>query len=284
MIKKNRKSLGQVFLKDKNVLFDILNLVNLSSDDLVLEIGSGEGDLTSLLLKNAYQVVSVEIDRHLFNKTKDLFKENKNLLLYNQDFLKFDLSEIFKLEPDKNKRKVIANIPYNLTSPILKILLNENEIKKSGISEHTPLFSEIYIMVQKEVANRLTGSPGHKAYGAISIFVQYCSKVEILLEVSKNSFNPIPKVDSTFIKLTPFSKNPIKINNPEIFWNLVRDIFSTRRKTLKNSLRTSKFFSKYINHLSEEIDLKIRGETLNINELARISNIIDKIEGDIFKN
>ena len=254
-----KKSLGQNFLIDKNIQNKIIENVDLDPADTVLEIGPGEGAITGLLCQNAAKVFAVEIDRSLCALLTSKFATVQNLSVINADFLKFDLRSL----PPGNKLKVIGNIPYYITSPIVEHLLLYRE-----------KISEIYLTVQKEFANRMAADPGSKVYGSFSCFVQYYTQPEILFLIKKNSFHPAPKVDSCFMRMKLREEPAVKVKNEAMLFKIIRTAFGQRRKTMKNGLeelipnrKLEEFFRLY------DIDPRIRAEDLALQDFANIANL-----------
>lgn len=269
-----RKRFGQNFLTDKSVLDEIVNKSNITDQDFILEIGPGHGYLTEKIQKNAKQVLAVEIDRDLYKNLKEKFSTANNLEILNEDFLKTDLSLIdFKNIPFEN-RKVIANIPYYITTPIIMKLANEKLIKREGISNSIKYFSEIIIMIQKEVGERIIAQAGTKDYGSLSLICQYAFDVEKLIFVDRKSFHPSPKVDSIVIKLKTKKEDEFDIKNPKIMWEIIHGVFVSRRKNLRNSLKIAGLSSEDIEKISSTYDLNIRGENLSLKDFVNMSNIL----------
>ncbi|MEO0834960.1 MAG: 16S rRNA (adenine(1518)-N(6)/adenine(1519)-N(6))-dimethyltransferase RsmA, partial [Cyanobacteria bacterium J06642_3] len=227
-----RKQFGQHWLRDEAVLDQIVSAAKLTKSDRILEIGPGTGNLTSRLLAEAAALVAVEIDRDLCKKLVHKYGEQDNFLLAQSDFLKLDLASLLQDFPRfQNPNKVVANIPYNITGPIIAKLLGK-------IANPAPQqYESIVLLVQKEVGERLVAVPGSKAYGALSIRVQYLANCELICDVLAKSFYPPPKVDSVVIKLTPRElKNPA--NNPRQLSTLIKLGFASRRKMLRNNLKS----------------------------------------------
>ncbi|GIW21333.1 MAG: ribosomal RNA small subunit methyltransferase A [Candidatus Sericytochromatia bacterium] len=272
-----RKRFGQNFLINKFVIDEIINKSNITSNDFVLEIGPGHGYLTEKIQKLVKNVFAVEIDRDLYKNLKDKFKECSNIDFVNEDFLKLELSQIdFKNIPFEN-RKVVANIPYYITTPIIMKLANEKIIKREGLSKSNKYFSEIIIMLQKEVADRILAKKGTKEYGSLSLICQYAFDIEKLISVDKTCFYPIPKVDSTVIKMKTKLKDDFNIVNHEIMWKIINGVFTSRRKSLRNSLKIAGLSDKDIEKVSLYYDLSIRGEELEFRDFVKISNLIGDI-------
>jgi 16S rRNA (adenine1518-N6/adenine1519-N6)-dimethyltransferase len=255
------KSLGQNFLKDDTVLDAIIEGAQICSEDNVLEIGPGVGTLTKELLKHSKKVTAIELDSKLIPILEDELKEFSNFHLLNQDILKCDLNSILGEE----KVKVVANLPYYITTPVLKRLLygNYNIIS-------------IIVMVQKEVGERINAKVGTKNYGGLTLMVQYYSTSSIIKQVPPSSFVPSPKVDSIVLKLELLKEPKVKVNNEEEFFHLIKESFNMRRKTLWNALKSLKFNEEHMKEsfIKANIDPSRRGETLTIEEFAALSNAI----------
>lgn len=263
------KGLGQNFLINENVVDDIVTGAEISDDDCILEIGPGIGVMTYEMASAAKKVVAVEIDSFLLPVLEETLQSFNNVEVINNDVLKTDIREIIKEKFDGQAPKVVANLPYYITTPIVMKLL-EDELP----------ISDIVVMVQKEVADRMMASPRTKAYGALSVAVQYYSEPEIVTVVPPSSFMPQPKVSSSVIRLKVRPKEGLELLDKKVFFNTVKDAFSKRRKTLLNALssgimKTSKDNLKIAFELSG-IDGTRRGETLTIEEFAKLSNEIYK--------
>ena len=261
-----QKKYGQNFLVDTNILEGIVNAAEISKEDVVLEIGPGMGSLTQYLLEAAKEVIAVEVDKMLIPILNENLKEYDNLTLIHGDVLKLDLDEILKGQ----RVKVVANLPYYITTPIVMELLEKQENIES-----------ITVMVQKEVADRMQEGPGSKSYGALSLAVQFYSKPEIVLNVSKHCFLPKPDVDSAVIKLDIYKKEerPVKVKDAPFMFRLIRAAFNQRRKTLLNALSndagTKIPKEKTLAALSEMGKSEsIRGEALTLEEFARVSDLL----------
>lgn len=253
------KKLGQNFLINQEIIDDIVEKSEISKDDVVIEIGPGLGSLTKALLAKAKKVVAIELDPNMVDVLKGRFL-NDNLEIIFGDVLKVDLNEIIK---EEHSVKVVANLPYYITTPILMKLLEEKYSFKS-----------ITVMVQKEVGERICSEPGTKEYGAITIAVNYYSLPHIIIDVPKENFLPSPEVDSCVVKLDILDEPPVKLKDEEIFFEIVRDGFNHRRKTISNSLSSGKQDKeKVIQVLNKlNIDEKLRAEDLTIEEFANIVN------------
>ena len=252
-----KKSLGQNFIIDIEIINQIIEIAGLSKDDEILEIGAGLGTLTMYLAEKVKRVVAIEKDRRLSKELEKSLSEIKNLELYNEDILQVDLKRFY----NENKMKVVSNLPYSISSPILIRLLEKRE-----------LFSLIVIMIQREVGDRIAAKPGGKDYGSLSILLQTYMEVTIGLSVPSDAFWPKPKVESVVIKLIPLDRPRIKITDEKLFNKIVRTAFSTRRKILGNAL-SSIFPKDKLNAIldSSGIDRTRRAETLSIEEFARIT-------------
>ncbi len=265
------KSLGQNFLIDENVINTAIKKSNINKEDLVIEIGPGLGTLTKYLLESAGRVVCVELDKRMINILNERFFLYENFEVINADILKTDLNKIIKEAKEKynlKNAKIVANLPYYITTPIIMQLL-ENKIDIECIT----------VMIQKEVADRLAEIPGGKNTGAITYTVYYYGIAEKLLEVPNTSFIPEPSVTSEVIKINIRKEPAVKVNNEEGFFKLIKISFLQRRKTLLNALSNNGISSKeeLTKMLKElEIDEKIRSEKLTIEQFANISNYLYK--------
>lgn len=255
------KSLGQNFLINESILDEIVESANISDDDVVLEIGTGIGTLTSKLCERAKKVIAVEIDKNLLPILQETLSDFDNITIINKDILKIDINEELTNLGINQKIKVVANLPYYITTPIIMKILEEKVNVDCMV-----------LMLQKEVANRINATTSTKDYGSLSIAVQYYCDTDIVCKVPKNSFIPEPNVDSLVIKLSVNEKRKVDIEDEDLFFKIVRGSFSKRRKTILNSL------AGYENLVDKEkiekilekanIDTKRRGETLSIYEFA----------------
>jgi 16S rRNA (adenine1518-N6/adenine1519-N6)-dimethyltransferase len=265
-----KKSLGQNFLTDSHVLEKIIRAAELTPESGVIEIGPGIGALTERIAEQAKKVVAIEIDRRLVPVLKELFETCFHVEIIQGDALLVDLKQIVDEQFwDVKTLHVVANLPYYVTSPILVRLLEER----------LPL-KNIVIMIQKEVADRLTAVPGTKDYSSLSVLVQYYAEVREVARVPSHVFVPRPQVDSAVICLTLRSKPAVDVTNESLFFKIVRAAFSKRRKTLLNSLHTTLFPNKEKTDVESwlieaGIDPKRRGETLDLGEFARLTEVID---------
>ncbi len=267
---KANKALGQNFLISQNVVENIVESSNIGDNDLVIEVGPGLGTLTKYLLEKAKKVICVELDKKMIKILEDRFKLYENFELINQDILKVDLKNIIKEEKEKNNIanvKIVANLPYYITTPIIMKLLEE-ELDLESIT----------VMIQKEVADRLIAVPGEKNTGAITYTVYYYAESEGILEVPNDSFIPEPEVTSKVIKLNIRNKAPVEVKNKEVMFRIIKCAFMQRRKTLLNSLTNAKVFlnkEEGINILKElNLEESVRPEMLCLQDFADIANKI----------
>ena len=265
-----QKKFGQNFLIDTHVLDKIISESNITKDDCVLEIGPGIGTMTQYLAENAREVVAVEIDKALIPILEDTLSDYDNVTVINDDILKVDINKIVEEKNNGNAIKVVANLPYYITTPIIMGLFES----------HVPLKS-ITIMVQKEVADRMQVGPGTKDYGALSLAVQYYAKPEIVANVPPNCFMPRPNVGSAVIRLTRYENPPVSVNNENFMFSLIRASFNQRRKTLVNGLQNGGLglSKEIILSALEKMELSptIRGEALTLEQFASLSNILENM-------
>lgn len=265
-----RKQFGQHWLRDEEILEQIILAAELTKSDRVLEIGPGTGNLTSRLLPMVSALVSVEIDRDLCKKLVYKYGEQDNFLLIQDDFLKSDLAPFLQDFPKfQNPHKVVANIPYNITGPIIAKLLGK-------IATPAPQqYESIVLLVQKEVGDRLVAIPGSKAYGALSIRVQYLASCELICDVPAKSFYPRPKVDSVVIKLTPRTLQ-YPAHNPRQLETLIKLGFASRRKMLHNNLQSLIKTAELTPILAQlNFNPQCRAEDLSLEEWILLSNNIN---------
>lgn len=268
-----QKKFGQNFLIDGNVVEKIVREAGVTGDDFVLEIGPGIGTMTQILCENAREVVAVEIDKNLIPILQDTLSEYDNVTIINEDILKVDICTLAREKNEGRPIKVVANLPYYITTPIIMGLFES----------HVPIDS-ITIMVQKEVADRMQVGPGTKDYGALSLAVQYYAKPEIILTVPASCFMPRPNVDSAVIRLTRYEKSPVEVCDEKLMFRIIRASFNQRRKTLANGLNNSseihlpkELITEAINELCH--NPSIRGEALTLEQFAELTNIIsDKMK------
>ena len=265
------KSLGQNFLVYEDVVNGIFNESEVSKEDLVIEIGPGLGTLTSVLLEKAGKVVCIELDKRMVNIVTDRFSLYENFEVINEDVLKVDLRKIIEENLQKNnlkKAKIVANLPYYITTPIIMKLL-EDRLNLESIT----------VMVQKEVAERLAEKPGEKESGAITYSINYFSDAEIVIDVPNNSFIPAPEVNSAVIKLKLLDEPRVKVKNEKTLFKVIKVAFMQKRKTLLNALYNGKILNnkedieKMLTTLG--IDVKQRGEKLTLDQFASIADYIE---------
>ena len=252
-----KKSLGQNFLIDKNIINKISESINPNKEDLIIEIGPGSGALTRELIKKNCDVICIEIDQRLKEKLMEI-KAN-NLKIVFADFLKLNLDEIIDYKKYKNIY-FVGNLPYYITTAIINKIVNESN----------PY--QIIIMIQKEVADRFNAKVGTKQYGSLSVFLQYNFDIEKVCNVSKNSFEPIPKVDSTVLKL--INNKKVEVKDEEKFYKLIKDSFKQKRKNLRNNLKNYDLEKIEKILIKNNKNLMSRAEELKVEEFAEISNIL----------
>lgn len=265
-----QKKFGQNFLIDTRILEEIIEAAQITKDDFVLEIGPGIGTMTQYLCEAAREVAAVEIDANLIPILKDTLSEYDNVEVIHQDILKVDINALAQSKNQGRPIKVVANLPYYITTPIIMGLFES----------HVPIDS-ITIMVQKEVADRMQEGPGSKDYGALSLAVQYYAKPEIVVNVPPSCFMPQPKVGSAVIRLTRHSEPPVQVEDEKLMFSVIRASFNQRRKTLANGLNNYPGISLSKELIQESIlelgaPVNIRGEALSLEQFAQLSNIISK--------
>ena len=266
------KALGQHFLIDTNVIDRILEGARVQEGDYVIEVGPGIGTLTKEMGRTAEKVVAIEIDKTLIPISEETLADFPNIEVINQDILKVDVQELVKEKLNGGPVKLIANLPYYITTPIVMKFLEED----------IPV-TDIVVMVQKEVADRMNAQPNSKDYGALSVAVQYYCDTEIVAKAPRHMFMPQPNVDSTVIGLHVREEKKYNVDNEDIFFKTVKASFGQRRKTLLNSLGGLGFLSKdqiKIALQEANIDEKRRGETLSIEEFASLSNAVNRIHNE----
>ena len=262
-----QKKFGQNFLIDDNALTKTVEAAGITSDDAVLEIGPGIGTMTQYIADRAGKVIAVEIDKMLIPILNDTLSSYDNITVINQDILKVDIEKIVQEENNGKPIKVVANLPYYITTPILMKLL-ENELPIESIT----------VMVQKEVADRMAQKPGSKDYGALSLYVQYYTTPTMVQVVPPSSFIPRPGVDSAVIHLLCHKEPPVKVIDSKFMFAIIRGAFAQRRKTLTNGvanaglLLTKEMVTSAL--LQMDLDPSIRGEKLSLQEFARLSDIL----------
>ena len=265
-----QKKFGQNFLIDDHVITKIINAAEITKDDLVLEIGPGIGTMTQYLAESARKVIAVEIDKNLIPILGETLAEYDNVTVINEDILKLDINRLVEEENAGKPIKVVANLPYYITTPIIMGLFES----------HVPLQS-ITVMVQKEVADRMQVGPGSKDYGALSLAVQYYAKPYIAANVPPNCFIPRPGVGSAVIRLTRYEEPPVTVKDESLMFKLIRASFNQRRKTLQNGIanRPELPYSKaQVEKALEKMELaaNVRGESLTLAEFAKLSDIISE--------
>ncbi len=263
-----QKKYGQNFLIDSHVLEKIMDAAEIGKDDCVVEIGPGIGTMTQYLAERAGEVVAVEIDKNLIPILTETLADYKNVSIINEDILKVDLNRIVEEKNGGRPVKIVANLPYYITTPIIMGLF-EN---------HVPVKS-ITVMVQKEVADRMQVGPGTKDYGALSLAVQYYAKPEIVAIVPPNCFIPRPNVVSAVIRLTCHEKKPVEVKDEKGMFALIRASFNQRRKTLANSLSNAQNLSLTREQVTEALESMhlsptIRGEALTLEQFAALADIL----------
>ena len=266
-----QKRFGQNFLIDAHVLEKIVSAAGITKDDCVLEIGPGIGTMTQYLAESAGQVIAVEIDTNLLPILADTLKDYSNVKVINQDILKVDINELVKEYNNGRPIKVVANLPYYITTPIIM-----------GLFENQVPIDSITIMVQKEVADRMQVGPGTKDYGALSLAVQYYAKPQIVANVPPNCFMPRPKVGSSVIKLERYAEPPVEVKNEKLMFRIIRASFNQRRKTLVNGLKNSpelQFSKEQIEQALNTcgLSLNIRGEALTLEQFAQLANAFEEL-------
>ena len=264
-----QKRFGQNFLIDTHVLEKIVDEAGIDEDDCVLEIGPGIGTMTQYLCERAGRVIAVEIDKALIPILNDTLSSYSNVEIINEDILKVDITNLCNKYNNGRPIKVVANLPYYITTPIIM-----------GLFESGCPLESITIMVQKEVADRMKCGPGSKDYGALSLAVQFYSNPDIVANVSPESFIPKPGVGSTVIRLTRYPKPPVEVDDEKYMFKLIRAAFNMRRKTMVNSLMSGNLGLTKEEILSaiDKLNLspQVRGEALTLNEFAALSNILSK--------
>ena len=266
-----QKKFGQNFLIDTGILEEIIEAAQITKDDFVLEIGPGIGTMTQYLCEAARAVVAVEIDTNLIPILKDTLAEYNNVDVLNEDILKVNISKLAEEKNNGKPIKVVANLPYYITTPIIMGLFES----------HVPIDS-ITVMVQKEVADRMQTGPGSKDYGALSLAVQYYAKPQIVANVPPNCFMPRPKVGSAVIRLERYAKPPVEVNDEKLMFRIIRASFNQRRKTLVNGLKNSPEIPFSKEQIEEALgmcglSLNIRGEALTLEQFAQLANAFSSL-------
>lgn len=267
-----QKKFGQNFLIDTHVLEKIISAAGITKDDCVLEIGPGIGTMTQYLAENAGHVVAVEIDRNLIPILKETLADYDNVTVINEDILRVDIKALAEEYNGGKPIKVVANLPYYITTPIIM-----------GLFESGVPIDNITVMVQKEVANRMKEGPGSKDYGALSLAVQYYAEPEIVANVPPNCFIPRPNVGSAVIRLTRHKEMPVEVKDPALMFKIIRASFNQRRKTLQNGLGNAPelpYTKEQIAAAIAEMGLTptIRGEALSLAQFAQLSDILGEMK------
>lgn len=263
---KLNRDLGQHFLHDDGLLDKIARSADITKNDLVVEIGTGAGTLTKHIAKFAGKVITIEVDKRLIPVAQEYLHEYKNIDIVNDDALKMDLKALVEKYPQYKSRKVVANLPYYITSPLITKLIEKDKI-----------FNTIVVTIQKEVAERIAADPGGKEYGSFSIFVNYYAKPKYIQTIPSGAFLPAPKVQSAILRLDILEKPPVAVKDEKMFFKLVHAGFVQRRKMLKNSIMNANLAGITAENLDAalsacKIDGKRRGETLSIKEFAELSD------------
>ena len=267
-----QKKFGQNFLIDTHVLEKIISAAGITKDDCVLEIGPGIGTMTQYLAENAGHVVAVEIDRNLIPILKETLADYDNVTVINEDILRVDIKTLAEEYNGGKPIKVVANLPYYITTPIIM-----------GLFESGVPIDNITVMVQKEVADRMKEGPGSKDYGALSLAVQYYAEPEIVANVPPNCFIPRPNVGSAVIRLTRHKEMPVEVKDPALMFKIIRASFNQRRKTLQNGLGNAPelpYTKEQIAAAIAEMGLTptIRGEALSLAQFAQLSDILGEMK------
>ena len=268
-----QKKFGQNFLIDTHVLEKIIAAAGVTEDDCVLEIGPGIGTMTQYLAEHARSVVAVEIDKNLIPILQETLKEYENITVINDDILKVDINKLTEEYNGGRAIKVVANLPYYITTPIIM-----------GLFEGGVPIDNITVMVQKEVAERMQVGPGSKDYGALSLAVQYYADAYIVANVPPNCFIPRPGVGSAVIRLTRHKEPPVEVDDPKLMFKLIRASFNQRRKTLQNGLNNSPELPFAKDEIADAIESlgvtpQIRGEALTLKQFADLSNYFTRNRG-----
>ncbi|MDE5679461.1 MAG: 16S rRNA (adenine(1518)-N(6)/adenine(1519)-N(6))-dimethyltransferase RsmA [Lachnospiraceae bacterium] len=263
-----QKKYGQNFLVDTHVLEKIMDAAEITREDCVVEIGPGIGTMTQYLAERAREVVAVEIDKKLIPILEETLAAYDNVTVLNEDIIKVDLNHIVKEKNEGKPIKVVANLPYYITTPIIMSLFES----------HVPLKS-VTVMVQKEVAERMQAGPGTKSYGALSLAVQYYAKPEVIANVPPNCFIPRPNVGSAVIRLTRYEEYPVAVKDENFLFALIRASFNQRRKTLANSISNAQSMSLTREQVAAALDKMllsptVRGEALTLAQFAELADLL----------
>lgn len=266
-----QKKFGQNFLIDRNILEKIVDAAQITEEDCILEIGPGIGTMTQYLAERAGKVIAVEVDKNLIPVLRETLSSYNNITIINQDILKTDLNQVLKEYGGSSPVKVVANLPYYITTPIIMTLFED----------HIAL-QNITIMVQKEVAERMQAEPGTKNYGALSLAVQYYAKPEIIVKVPASCFLPKPNVDSTVIRLEKYDEPLYPAEDESYLFAVIRASFNQRRKTLVNGLSNASALGVSKENITEVLTqmglpATVRGETLTLEQFTELSNRLIKV-------
>ena len=262
------KKYGQNFLIDGNIVSNIVKNAGITKEDTVLEIGPGIGTMTQVLCEQAKNVIAVEIDKRLIDVLTFTLRDYDNVTVINSDILKCNIEELCKQYSSNGRLKVVANLPYYITTPIIMELLEKN---------NNSVIESITVMIQKEVAERLGAEPGNKDYGAITLSINYYSDANIVMTVPASCFMPRPNVDSAVIRMDIYDKPPVATKDEVKMFKVIKAAFSQRRKTLVNSVRSSTDIAKetILKSLNEMgLSESVRGETLSLEQFAELSDRI----------
>lgn len=255
-----RKRFGQNFLHDQYVIQKIVNAISPTLEQTLVEIGPGKGAITSLLIQNCKELHVIEIDRDLVTLLKNKFPDTPNLQIHTRDALRVDYCSLMQ----DNKLRLMGNLPYNISTPLLFHLL-----------ENSNCIEDMHFMLQKEVVDRMAAMPGNRDYGRLSVMIQYHCHVDALFNVGPGAFTPAPKVDSTIVRLEPYTNKPVEVSNMRIFQWIVTQAFSLRRKTIRNALKKM-LDEKQIRDCN--IDPDLRPEMLGVEDYARLAECMTKQE------
>jgi 16S rRNA (adenine1518-N6/adenine1519-N6)-dimethyltransferase len=248
-----KKKFGQNFLKDSSIIYAIIQSIQPLSDDLLVEIGPGLGALTKPLLEKTKHLFAIELDRDIVNWMQNEYSKN-SITIFNEDVLNFNFYQF------NQKIRIVGNLPYNISTPILFKCI-----------ENIKIITDLHFMLQKEVVDRMIAAPSSSEYGRLSVMLQYYFAMEHLLHVPKESFDPEPKVESSFVRLIPYDNYPFVANNIDQFGKIVKEAFSQRRKTIRNTLKT---FMNANDFENIDINPQLRAENLSVSDFVKISNYL----------
>ncbi|MSQ80663.1 MAG: 16S rRNA (adenine(1518)-N(6)/adenine(1519)-N(6))-dimethyltransferase RsmA [Candidatus Methylopumilus sp.] len=249
-----KKKFGQNFLKDTSIIYAIIQSINPLQNDLLIEIGPGLGALTKALLEKTKHLFAIELDRDIVNWMKNEYSKN-SITIFNEDVLNFNFHQF------NQKIRIVGNLPYNISTPILFKCI-----------ENIVIIKDLHFMLQKEVVDRMIAIPSSSAYGRLSVMLQYYFRIEHLVHVPKESFEPEPKVESSFVRLIPYETCPFIANNIDQFGMIVKEAFSQRRKTIRNTLKA---FMNENDFEKIDINSQLRAENLSVSDFVKISNYLD---------